>query len=248
MVIYCINLEHRKDRKKHSLEQFTKMDISHDNVVYLHFIKDKRSGAYGCFDSHMKVWNDFYTNYPNEKTCLVFEDDFVSPPNSKYIIKNATKFLEKNYDDIDILFLHNICISVDNKANNYQFTNGYGCNCHAMIVSRRYIESIITKYGNLPEPNGRHFDNEITLNQFDKDNVLYSKKLFYTKKECFTQLSEKSDNYLNRFDEFIRKHNILTPEKQQKIFKNMFTYMRKKKIVDDYQIKKIFYFITNNVT
>lgn len=248
MIIYCINLEHRKDRKTHSLKQFNKMDIPYDKVVYLHFTKDKRSGAYGCFDSHMKVWNDFYTNYPNEKYCLVFEDDFVAPPNSKYIIKKATKFLEKNYDDIDILFLHNICTSVDNKANNYQFTNGYGFTNHAMFVSRRYIENIITKYGNLPEPNGRHIDNEITLNQFDKDNVLYSEKLFYTKKECFTQLSEKSENYLNRFDEFIRNHNILTQEKQQKILKNMVTYMKKWKFVDDYQLKKLSYFITNIIT
>jgi hypothetical protein len=44
MRIYCINLEHRKDRKQHSLEQIRKMCVSHDNVVYPHFTKDKRGG------------------------------------------------------------------------------------------------------------------------------------------------------------------------------------------------------------
>ena len=117
--IYCINLEHRKDRKQHSLEQFTKMGVSHDNGVYPHFTKDKRGGVYGCFDSHMKIRNDFYTNYPNEKYCLVFEDDFIAPSNYKRIIKKATEFLDKNYEDVDILFLHDVCIKTENKANNH---------------------------------------------------------------------------------------------------------------------------------
>jgi len=45
MRIYCINLEHRGDRKQLSLEQFTKMGVSHDKVMYPHFTKDKRGGG-----------------------------------------------------------------------------------------------------------------------------------------------------------------------------------------------------------
>ena len=48
--IYCINLKHRKDRKEHSLQQFTKLNILHDAVIYLPFTKDDRGGVYGCFD------------------------------------------------------------------------------------------------------------------------------------------------------------------------------------------------------
>ena len=244
MRIYCINLEHRKDRKKHSLEQFTKMGIPHDNVLYLHFTKDKRGGVYGCFDSHMKVRNDFYTNYPNEKYCLVFEDDFVAPTNWEYIINKASQFLEKNYDDIDILFLHNICISVDNKANNHQFTNGYGFNNTAYLITRRYINYIISKYGQIPEPKGRNLDFETMINNIDKDNHLYSNKLFYTKEECFIQLIDKSDNYINRVDELFRTDL----QKTQRVWRDFFTLIKKMQLIDDNQIKNISHITRNLIT
>ena len=237
MRIYCINLQHRKDRKIHSLEQFTKMHIPHNNVVYFNLTKDKRGGVYGCFDSHMKIWNDFFTNHPNEKYFLLFEDDFIAPSNSKDIIQKATEFLEKNYENIDILFLHDICIKVENETNNSQFTNGYGFGTYAYIITRRYIQSIITKCGKLPEPNGRHIDNEININKFDKDNILYSKKLFYTNEKCFTHLIDKSDNYINKLDELFRKD--LT--KLQRYTFSFFTFTKKLKLQDDNKIKKIIY-------
>ena len=243
MRIYCINLKHRKDRKQHSLEQFTKMGILHDNVVYPHFTKDKRGGVYGCFDSHMKIWNDFYTIYPNDKYCLVFEDDFVAPSNGKYIIEKATKFLDKNYD-VDILFLHCTCIKVKNKANNNRFTNGYGFNTHAYLITRRYIQSIISNYGKLPEPNGRHLDNEIIMNSIDTDNIIYSKKIFFTNDECFTQLIDKSDNYMNEFDELFRTDMQNT----QKNIMNFLTLTKKLKLLNNEKIKKIVHIITNIIT
>ena len=202
--IYCINLEHRKDRKEHSITQFTKLDVPHDKVIYPHFTKDTRGGVYGCFDSHMKVWNDFFTNYPNEKYCLVFEDDFVILKKTKSIIKKAVKFIEENYDDIDILVLHNSRITTDNKINNDLFTNGYGFGAQALFVTRHYIESIIRKHGRLPEANGRHFDNELNINMFVKDNWIYTEKIFYTNKKCVIQLNDKSDNCSNKIDELFR--------------------------------------------
>lgn len=241
MRIYCINLEHRKDRKQHSLEQFTKMEIPHDNVVYPRFTKDNRGGVYGCFDSHIKVWNDFYTNYPNEKYCLVFEDDFVAPSNYKHVITEAIKFLDKNYEDVDILFLHDTCIKVENKANNHLFTNGYGLNNTSYLITCRYIQNIINTYGKLPEPKGRDLDFEIMLNNVDKDNILYSNKLFYTNKKCFTQMISKSDNYINKFDQLFRTD-------LQKTQKQLFSFGRltkKIRLLNDNQIKNISYIINS---
>lgn len=241
MRIYCINLEHRKDRKQHSLEQFTKMEMPHDNVVYPRFTKDNRGGVYGCFDSHIKVWNDFYTNYPNEKYCLVFEDDFVAPSNYKHIIKEAIKFLDKNYEDVDILFLHDMCIKIENKTNNHLFTNGYGINATAYLITFHYIQNIINTYGKLPEPNGRDIDYEIMLNNVDKDNILYSNKLFYTNKKCFIQMISKSDNYINKFDELFRTDLQQT---QRRLF-NFGRLTKKLKLLNDNQIKKISYIINS---
>jgi hypothetical protein len=190
----------------------------------------------------MKIWNDFFVNYPNDKYCLVFEDDFIAPCNN--IMKKATKFLNKNYDDIDILFLHDICVKVENQANNNRFTNGYGVCTQAYLITRHYIQYIINKHGKLPEPNGRHLDFEIMLNSVDKDNMLYSTKLFYTNEECVTQLLDKSDNYINKFDELFRT-DIQTSQRNTRDF---FTLLKKLKIVDDEQIKKIVCIIKNVIT
>ena len=203
--IYCINLEHRKDRKEHSLTQFVKLGISPETVVYPHFVKDKRGGVYGCFDSHMKIWKDFYTNYPDAKYALVFEDDFVVSDKTMETINDAAKFIDDNYDAIDVLLLHNhYAIDENNKVNNSKFANGLGLTTAAGIVSRRYIQSILDKYGKFPEATGRHFDYEMNFNIFDKDAMIYTEHIFFTREPCITQLVDESDNYMNIFDKLFR--------------------------------------------
>ena len=125
--IYCINLENRTDRKIHSINEFNKINILLDNVKYPHFIKDPRGGIYGCFDSHMKIWNDFYKNYPNEKYCLIFEDDFeLVDDNFDKTIKETVEFIDKNYNYIDILNLHDYYyIDVNHNINICAFINIY---------------------------------------------------------------------------------------------------------------------------
>ena len=232
--IYCINLEHRKDRKEHSLDQFKKLEIN--KVIYPHFTKDKRGGVYGCFDSHIKVWKDFL-KYPNQKYCLVFEDDFVISKDSKLFMKKAVEFIEKNYEDIDILCLHDLRVNVENKINNNLFTNGYGAGAHSYFITRHYIQSIIKKYGKLPEPNGKHIDNEMNQNKFSKDNWLYTEKIFFTNKECMKQLEEakgKSDN-IGFFDKLFRKDI----NSRMKSATEFFVFMKKLRLLNDDQSKII---------
>ena len=143
----------------------------------------------------------FFTNHPEDNFCLVFEDDFVATKNSKEIIKNAIEFIGKNYENVDILFLHNFNVSVENDINDDIFVNGYGLQTHVYILTRHYIESIIIKNGFIPQPNGLHFD---IIMSFYMKEVLYSEKLFFTKNECFKQLTDKSDNCNNIFDGVFR--------------------------------------------
>jgi len=241
--IYCINLEHRKDRKEHTIKEFEKIGINHNKVIYPHFTKHKRGGVFGCFQSHMKIWNDFFIKYPNKQYCLVFEDDFVISKNSKFIIKKAVKFIDENYKDIDLLFLHNLRVDVDNEINNETFTNGYGLTTHSYFITRHYIQSIIKKYGKLPEPNGRHFDFELNQNIISKDNWIYTEKIFFTNKECMKQLEDnncKSDNYLNIIDKLFRR-DIITQNEYCKIW---YLFMKKYRIMNDTQLKKLSCFIT----
>ena len=229
--VYCINLENRKDRKKHSLEQFKKLNIT--NVIYPFITKDKRGGVYGCFESHIKIWKDFYENYPNIDYCLIFEDDFVSTENSSNYIKSAEKFIEKNYYDIDILNLHNFFIPVENKINNYLFSNGYGSATHVYFITRHYIERVYKNNNNkFPEPDGSHIDLDINS---DKKNILYSEKIFYTKNICFIQLVDESDNNWGILDS-IQKIDV---NKTLEFNKNFIIFIKKFGISDDF-IKNTF--------
>ena len=231
--IYCINLEHRTDRKKHSAQQFKKLDILHTNVIYPYFIKDTRGGVYGCFDSHIKVWAHFFKNYPHNKYCLVFEDDFVSNTKSINIINKATRFINNNYAQIDILFLHNIRVAVKDKLNNNTFTRGYGLGAHAYIINRHYIQSIIDKWGQLPGATGFHFDFQLSMDIINCNNKIYSTKLFYTNSECITQLIDKSDNYVNLVDRLTRYDVNM----QLKYFTNFAAFIKGYNLLNDIKIK-----------
>ena len=202
--IYCINLEHRKDRKEHTLQQLAKLEIPAENVSFPRLTKDARGGVYGCFDSHMKVWNDFFINHPEHDYCLIFEDDFQITERAKMMMEPATRFVVDNYNDVDILFLHHLCVNVGHKLNNRLFTNGYGFTTHAYFITRRFIHSIITKYGKLPDATGYHFDFELTVNKIGRNNWLYTENIFFTNTPCIKQSCSPSDNtpdIFNMFDE-----------------------------------------------
>lgn len=238
--VYCINLQHRKDRRLHTLNEFSKLNIPVNKVNYPYFTKNAKGGVFGCFDSHMKVWNDFLINYPKQKYCLVLEDDFVTTKKSKTIISKAAKFIDKNYHDVDVLMLHNLAIKVNNSANNELFSNGYGFLSHAYFITRHYIESVIFKNKKLPKPNGSHFDFEMSVNKFDKDNVLYTEKIFYTNQICLKQINDKSDNYVNIFDELFRQD----VNKPIEYIAKLSSFAKKNNILNDDGVKRVAYFIS----
>ena len=234
MAVYCINLKHRTDRKQHSIQEFKKVGIP--KVIYLPFVKDIRGGAYGCFDSHMKIWNDFLTTFPEEKYAFVFEDDFVYSSKDPGLFKEATAYIEQHYEKVDVLFLHTYCVKVEDPINTKSFTRGYGFGTHAYVITRHYIESI-RRDGKLPEPNGRHIDFEMTFNG-NKKNILYSEKMFYTNQPCFTQLIDKSDNYVNMMDKLFRfdvNQNLDGPL-------SILRLLKKYKIITDTKAKRLYCF------
>jgi len=143
--------------------------------------------------------------------CIIFEDDFEVTENSKLYLKKAISFIEKNKDNIDILFLHDTFVSYsedrdkDKKfIDDKYFINGYGFLAHAYIVTRKYIKKIIYENNNhLPQPSKIHFDIDINMEQ---KSILYSKNIYYCKKSVFIQKNNsESDNYHNIFDKIMRK-------------------------------------------
>lgn len=202
--VYCINLEHRADRRAHSRAQFALLSISPDRVIYLPFAKDIRGGAYGCFDSHMRVWAHFLETYPKSQCCLIFEDDFAVNHASKCRIMSAARFLTRHETHVDILFLHDICMPLSHQLNNKHFIHGLGLTTSAYVIHRNYIQSIVDKHGRLPEANGRHLDNEINFLITKNDNCLHTSRLFFTRQVCIEQIADESDNYLHSVDRILR--------------------------------------------
>lgn len=236
-LIFCINLEHRTDRKESSLKEFSKLGFDKNDIHYYpNLKKDPRGGVFGCFESHMLIWDYFFYNFPEHKHCVIFEDDFVCTNSHKNIrqLKKACKFIDNN-TGVDILFLHKNCVNETHKNNTKLFTKGYGLCSHAYIISKKYIETIIRKYGSLPKANGNNVDLYISTNHFDKSNWLYTKKVFFTKQDCFYQLVDKSDNINNVSDQFLRIDINKTVLITITILKNI----KKYEFLNDSQIKKM---------
>lgn len=237
ILIYCINLQHRKDRKKHTENEFYKLGISPDNVIYPNFVKHAKGGVYGCYDSHMRIWHDFYFNHPEQQYCLIFEDDFESHPQSKEILQKAQQFILRNNDKIDLLFLHNKCIPVTVSAdtvsaNDPDFVNGYGVLTQAYLINRAYIGRVLKKNGNkLPQPGDKPIDVVIT---FVKEHVLYTERIYYTRQVCFTQLEDNSDIKVFS-DKSFRKYT----DKALDSCISICIYLKKKGLVTDQGIKRI---------
>lgn len=247
--VYCINLKERVDRKKNVEKEFEKIDIKPSNVIFLDFYKHKMGGRYGCYDSHMKVWKDFYINHADKEICIIFEDDVEVTENSKLYLKRAVSFIEKNIDNVDILFLHNKCIGYTKKNINKKsihdkyFINDYGFYAHAYIVTRKYIQMILNKNNNhLPKPNGIHFDVDININQ---KGILYSENIYFCKNPIFIQKNkDESNNDNNMFgvDVMLRK------KYGNDIFRNISMKLKKNlKLIllnDDDKTKKVYMMLT----
>ena len=244
---YCINLQHRRDRRKNAKRQFSDLRIR--DVIFPVFTKDPRGGVYGCFDSHMWVWKDFMENYPDSKFCLVFEDDFYfNAENLAYtrgILKKAATFMAKNDHRIDILFLHDYFIPYNNDRRHHHqetradqhdehFSKGFGCSAHAYLVSRRYIQEILLRSSNtFPVARGEHFDAAIN---FIKTSQVYGENMFFTKSPCFDQIpNDTSDNYLNFIDKLFR----VDMNSNLRLAKSVISCSRLVLVLNDEQLKTL---------
>jgi GR25 family glycosyltransferase involved in LPS biosynthesis len=206
--LYCINLIDRKDRKEYVKEEFKKININYLDVNFPLFTKDVRGGKYGCYNSHVKVWKDFYEN-SNSNYCLIFEDDFVTNENCKNIIEKGEEFIKNNYTEVDFLLLHNLYSKLPSKLNSNYFERGMSTDLHAYFISRNYIKLLIDK-SNYNWLNFNRVALDLAVN-FDRKHILYSKKCYYSKQESFTQLliTNSPSDISNNFIDFISRLPLL---------------------------------------
>lgn len=220
--IYCINLNDREDRKISVQDKFNKLNIK--NVIYPFIERDKRGGRYGCYTSHVNIWKDFYVKYPNNDYCLIFEDDFTySNNNIKNILQKGDQFMKQNYNNVYLLFLHNLFTeSKNSKKNDNDFKQGFGFYTHSYFISKNYIKELIIKH-DYKWLIADGLDIDVSIN-FNKEHMLYTDNIFYSIKNAFIQNNSESDNIGNALDKFLRnKYIIKTGSKLlNDIHKNIF--------------------------
>ena len=97
--IYCLNLEHSKERRRHMEIQFEKLDIDVEFVKACDGEAMGKDGTWGCASSHLGVWSDIVAKgYEN---ALILEDDVTL---SSYIQKHLEEIEEPNAWDIIYVF------------------------------------------------------------------------------------------------------------------------------------------------
>lgn len=167
--IYCINLKTRDDRYESSRKVFNQYDIP---VKYFRVDKHPKGGAYGCFDSHIKVIRKAY--YEGANRVLIFEDD-ISP--TDYLtpkrLETAINFMEN--EDWDLFYLGALPNIRSYKSYSTSYPGIYrlrGICTHAYIINRKTMKKLINlKY------NGTAID-YYYIHNFNKSYAVYPTLFF----------------------------------------------------------------------
>ena len=139
--LYYINLEKRKDRKKHIEKQLKKLDYPKNKITRIDAIYDQNGGT-GCGLSHIKALKEGLNQ--DDEYIIVLEDDFEWIHNKEKtldILKNAV-----NSRDWNVIIL--ACNGNSKKYNKYlnkviecQTTSGY-------IIKKSYISTLLKVWEN----------------------------------------------------------------------------------------------------
>jgi len=195
--VTIINVKARLDRKEHSLRQCKRLGIK--DIHWFHPIKHPKGGAYGCYESHITVWKQCFADDPKSKFYFICEDDIqANAANYKSILRNAMKFMNKNYKQIDMIHLHDYCVYQADKLNNGLFSLGQGQCMHAYFISREYIRKNIYKF---PSADGTHIDYAMS---FLENHGLYTNRQFYMRETFLIQADIESDNVNSMIDNITR--------------------------------------------
>lgn len=243
---FCINLV---TKKLHEQVKILLQDLDIKDVKFSNSTPHKLGGKYGCYESHLNIWKEFYTDFPDEKYCLIFEEDVtinkehVEMSYYKDIISQSETFIKNNYENIDFVFIKNNSFELDSEINNELFTKGFGFTMHAYIITRQYIENVIKKNNNnFPLPINFHIDYEITINY---NSILYSEKIYYLKPTGFLQLDNTVNQTSNGYTSiihFIENYIMTAPATKFILFLN---YINKYLDINAYHYKYIIIVLSN---
>lgn len=152
---YCISLEERSDRRERLKEIIQKLDIPLEWWIVK---KHPDGGIYGCFESHIAIWNKMAkSNYPDDELVVIMEDDLciTEPVTSKEfytLLKKCRQLLKEN--KVDIIHLGHLTQTLVGKIHSstrWSFFRGKCTFAHLYAITvgkiREHINTIKRGYG-----------------------------------------------------------------------------------------------------
>ena len=145
--VFCINLKERKDRYEQSRQLFDRLNIP----VEFYFAEKKKSGKFGCFDSHVNVIRKSY--HRGDEHVLIFEDDIVETPSfhesvmkdvCKYLKKSKCEYFQLGYSILDMEEF----VSYFTANQNGSILNYNGFTTHAYCLNRTGMKKVLEQYEN----------------------------------------------------------------------------------------------------
>jgi glycosyl transferase family 25 len=144
--ILYINLEHRKDRNEHILNEIHKICKDESKIHRIDAIK-KEVGPLGCSLSHIKTLN-YFLEHPEWNSVLVLEDDFTFKSNDSEKINNIISVLMRSLPNYDMILL-----SYNDYHLKYQDTSSffikkvlYSQTTSSYIINKNYVNTLIKNF------------------------------------------------------------------------------------------------------
>jgi GR25 family glycosyltransferase involved in LPS biosynthesis len=142
-IIY-INLDSRKDRNEHIIQQLNKYNVPQDKILRFSAIRNK-IGAVGCTMSHIKVIEMAIKN--KWKNILVLEDDFVFNTNQQNLSTTFNKFMKlfgETYDVFQLTYWYECLVKQTSDRNFFRVercdtTSGY-------LVNSKFYDTLLKNF------------------------------------------------------------------------------------------------------
>lgn len=174
--IVCINLKHRKDRKKFMEKQRNKMGL--EKMVYF-LAKKHKNPKKGCLESHLNIIKN--SKRRNSGYALILEDD------AKFLRKLEIKTIP---DDWDILYLGGTIKETENYDMNWKKALNVWTT-HAYIINPRIYDKLITELENYDQEIDRYYVEHIQPN----NKCFIINPIMVTQVDGYSDIENKYTNY-----------------------------------------------------
>lgn len=102
--IYFINLDHRTDRLENITNELYKTNIDRTKINRVPGVYLPSAPYLGCAKSHYNALSEFVNSDESNKTCAIFEDDFVFTENQE-IVNDLINKVFNDLPDFHVVFL-----------------------------------------------------------------------------------------------------------------------------------------------